>query len=71
MIYKLEYQLEDDPKTHLRWYNALTRDTAQAMFEATCTDGTLTGYQNITLLSVEPLPTETTEVSWGAESAEK
>ena len=55
MIYKLEYQLEDDPCPHERYYNALTPDIATAMFEATCSDGTLTGYQNITLLSVNPL----------------
>jgi len=56
MIYKLEYQLEDDSKPHQRYYTALTPDTATAMFEATCSDGTLSGYQNITLLSIEPIP---------------
>ena len=55
MIYKLEYQLEDDPVPHHRYYTALTADTAACMFEATCDDGTLSGYKNITLLSVEPL----------------
>ena len=53
MIYKLEYQLADDPKPHQRYYTALTPDTAEAMFEATCSDGTLTG-ENVTLLSIEP-----------------
>jgi hypothetical protein len=56
MIYKLEYQLEDDPQPHQRYYTALTPDTAEAMFEATCSDGSLTG-ESVILLSIEPFAT--------------
>ena len=54
MIYKMEYQLEDDPSPHKRFYNALTSDTALSMFEQTCEEGSLTGL-NVQLLSVEML----------------
>ena len=54
MIYKMEYQLEDDPSPHKRFYNALTSDTALSMFEQTCEEGSLTG-QNVQLLSVKAI----------------
>ena len=35
-MYKVEYQYEDDKRTHNRFYAALDSDTAKAMFKETC-----------------------------------
>tara|TARA_R100000808_G_scaffold24269_1_gene55490 strand:+ start:19072 stop:19281 length:210 start_codon:yes stop_codon:yes gene_type:complete len=68
MIYKLEYQFNDDPSPHQRYYTALSPDIATAMFEATCEDGSLSG-ESVTLLSVEEvaaqLPPEPIEACTG------
>ena len=34
MKYKIEYQLEGDPKIHRRYYSALNKGTAREMFKA-------------------------------------
>ncbi len=60
MFYKLQYNIEDDPKPHHRYYSALSPDIAASMFEATCEDGSLTG-EHVTLLSIEPLSTRGNE----------
>ena len=61
MIYKFQYHINDDPTPHHRLYTALTEDTATAMFEATCDDGSLSG-EHVTLISIKEvakeLPTE-------------
>jgi hypothetical protein len=36
MMYKVEYQYEDDKRPHNRFYTALDSDTAKAMFKETC-----------------------------------
>ena len=54
MIYKLEYQFNDDPSPHQRYYTALSPDIATAMFEATCEDGSLSG-ERVTLLSIKEM----------------
>jgi hypothetical protein len=54
MIYKMEYQVEDDPSPHKRFYNALNPDTALSMFEQTCEEGSLTG-QHVELISVKAI----------------
>ena len=36
MMYKVEYQYEDEKQIHKRFYSALNPDTAEAMFKATC-----------------------------------
>tara|TARA_Y100000310_G_scaffold330795_1_gene403097 strand:- start:326 stop:550 length:225 start_codon:yes stop_codon:yes gene_type:complete len=44
-MYKVEYQYEDEKTPHNRFYSALDSSTAKAMFEATCSEGTLCGCQ--------------------------
>ena len=43
MMYKIEYQYEDEKMTHNRFYSALDPITAEAMFDATCEEGSLVG----------------------------
>ena len=36
MKYKVSYLLGEDPRKHVRYYNALDKSTALEMFNATC-----------------------------------
>ena len=55
-LYRIEYQLEGDEKSHARYYQALTKDTALNMFEETANCGSLTGERpkNIRASKMEP-----------------
>ena len=50
-MYKVKYQYEDEKKPHNRFYSALDSSTAKVMFEATCSEGTLSGC-NVKLIDV-------------------
>ena len=43
MLYKVEYSLDSDVKTHSRIYSALDKGTAKSMFKETCNHGSLIG----------------------------
>ena len=42
-LYKIEYQLKEGEKSHIRYYKALTRSTALDMFGETVDAGSLVG----------------------------
>ena len=41
--YRVRYKLDEDERIHYRYYCALNKSTAEAMFNETCTEGSLTG----------------------------
>jgi len=51
-VYKIKYKLKEGEETHCRYYRALTKQTAQEMFEETVTNGSLIG-EHPKILKVE------------------
>ena len=65
MMYKVEYEYEDDKKPHNRFYSALDANTAKAMFEETCEDGSLSGcnVKIVNVCKIRPKAEKPAEVS--------
>tara|TARA_R110000824_G_scaffold339752_5_gene526283 strand:- start:198 stop:422 length:225 start_codon:yes stop_codon:yes gene_type:complete len=62
-MYKIEYQYEGEKMTHNRFYSALDPITAEAMFDATCEEGSLEGC-DINIVNVCEIGVYTSESSY-------
>ena len=55
-LYKIEYQLKEGEKSHVRYYKALTKSTALDMFSETVDAGSLVGEkpEKVRVTKLEP-----------------
>ena len=54
-LYKIKYKLKEGDETHCRYYRALSKQTAEDMFNETVINGSLTG-ECPKILKVEKKP---------------